>query len=587
MPAGDTTRREAMTSPPCLQLEELAPRHEAGLADLFRALRANGDDALFYPHPLTDEHAAQLCRYAGLDEYFVATSESRIMGYGMLRGWDEGYSVPSLGVAVHPDHRKKGVAESLMRGLIQQARNRGAPHLRMTVADDRGSFIRFCARYGFAFSQLKPGRLLGMLDLRTAVATSKPKVGLCVEQLISWGGGVDFAVTQFRALMTAEPDSSVYLLIPGARPDKHKTLWKDFRYAIKDAIMSMAGRPPRSKSAVDTQTRRVDELVGKMREIDPGLKVRFSASLDDGLSQAVSELRLDAIYLAMRLPESLPDCALVGYVPDYQHRHLPHLFSAKELAERDEVFGALIAGSDAVVMNARAVEEDMRRFASGPLPGMHVLPFSPNLEPEWLTDRPELCEKYAIGGSYFIICNQFWMHKDHLTAFRAMAELARRRPDVTLICTGNTTDYRDPTYFGRLQADAAKLGLGSRLRFLGHIPKRDQIELLKRAVALIQPTLFEGGPGGGSTYEAVAIGQKVLLSDLPVNLEVDGGDVRYFACGDHVALAGLMETALSEATKPRNPAALIAKSEARLRRNGEAIWSSIRSAIDARTRASA
>jgi len=323
-----------------------------------------------------------------------------------------------------------------------------------------------------------------------------------------------------------------------------------------------------------------------MREIDPGLKIRFSAGLDEGLAQAVADLRLDAIYLATRLPGSLPDCALVGYVPDYQHRHLPHLFSAKELAERDEVFGSLVAGSDAVVMNARTVEEDIRRYASGHLPGMHVLPFSPNLEPEWLTDRPELCEKYAVGGSYFIICNQFWMHKDHLTAFHAMAELAQRRPDVSLICTGSMADYRDPTYLGKLQTDAAKLGLGSRLRFLGHIPKRDQIELLKRAVALIQPTRFEGGPGGGSTYEAVAIGQKVLLSDLPVNLEVDGGDVRYFACGDHVALAELMETILSEAISPRNPAALTARSEARLRRNGEAIWGSIRSAIDARMRAS-
>ena len=572
--------------PPYIQLEELAPRHEAGLADLFRALRESGDDGLFYPHALTNEVAGRLCRYAGLDQYFVATLEGRIIGYGMLRGWDEGYSVPSLGVAVHPDHRQKGVAESLMRGLIRQARNRSAPHLRMTVADDRARFIRFCARYGFVFSQLSPGRLLGMLDLRAAVAADKPKIGLCADQLISWGGGMDFVVNQFRAMMTAEPDASVHLLIPGAKPDKHKARWKAFRHAIKDAFKAKAGRPPLPKSPADTQTRRVDELVGMMREIDPGLKIRFSAGLDEGLAQAVADLRLDAIYLATRLPGSLPDCALVGYVPDYQHRHLPHLFSAKELAERDEVFGALIAGSDAVVMNARAVEEDMRRYASEPLPGMHVLPFSPNLEPEWLTDRPDLCDKYAVGGSYFIICNQFWMHKDHLTAFRAMAELARRRPDISLICTGNTTDYRDPTYFGRLQADAAKLGLGSRLRFLGHIPKRDQIELLKRAVALIQPTLFEGGPGGGSTYEAVAIGQKVLLSDLPVNLEVDGGDVRYFACGDHVALAGLMETTLNEATKPRNPAALIAKSEARLRRNGEAIWGSIRSAIDARMRAS-
>ncbi|NDA78906.1 MAG: glycosyltransferase [Actinobacteria bacterium] len=136
----------------------------------------------------------------------------------------------------------------------------------------------------------------------------------------------------------------------------------------------------------------------------------------------------------------------------------------------------------------------------------------------------------------------------------------------------------------RLQKVLATLGLGSRLRFLGHIPKRDQIELLKHAVALVQPTLFEGGPGGGSTYEAVALGQRVLLSDLPVNLEVDGGDVRFFPKGDHAALAQLMKEALEVPARQGDPADLLAQSERRLRRNGEAIWTSIQDAISTRRR---
>jgi len=240
-----------------------------------------------------------------------------------------------------------------------------------------------------------------------------------------------------------------------------------------------------------------------------------------------------------------------------------------------------------MVMNAKAVAEDMRRFTPNPLPGLHVLPFSPNLNPEWLQDRPEVLTSYGVEGPYFIICNQFWMHKDHLTAFRAMAEIVRSRPGVSLICTGGTTDYRDPTYFGKLEAEAARLGLGSRLRFLGHIPKRDQIELLKHAVALVQPTLFEGGPGGGSTYEAVALGQRVLLSDLPVNMEVDGGGVRFFPKGDHASLAQLMEEALGEPVRRGDSADLIAQSERRLRRNGEAIWTSIQDAISTRRRGQA
>ena len=411
-----------------------------------------------------------------------------------------------------------------------------------------------------------------------------PRVGICADVLIGWAGGMDLVVYVARSMKAARPAGGLVLLVPGEAPVRAKLTWKLFRYAVKDAVTALLRRRRLKQYPYETRSQAITELIGRMREVYPAIEVRYSAGLDDGLAQAAADLRLDVIYLAMRLPKPRPDCALVGYVPDYQHRHLPHLFSSKELAERDEVFGRLVAGSDAMAMNAKVVAEDMRRFTPEPVPGLHVLPFSPNLNLQWLQDRPELLTSYGVAGPYFIICNQFWMHKDHLTAFRAMAEIVRSRPGVSLICTGGTTDYRDPTYFGKLKSEAAKLGLESQLRFLGHIPKRDQIELLKHAVALVQPTLFEGGPGGGSTYEAVALGQRVLLSDLPVNLEVDGGDVRFFPCGDYLALARLMTTVLDEAPKQRDPAALSANSEARLRRNGEAIWASIDSAITARKR---
>ena len=407
-------------------------------------------------------------------------------------------------------------------------------------------------------------------------------MGLCSDVLIGWAGGRDLVVMTATAMHAAEPLSRLCLLVPGAEPAEPKFTWKRFRYAVKDALKAVIGRPRLKNSPEATLILARSELISRIRANVPGLEVRYCAGLDDDLKQTAADLRLDAIYLAMRLPTPRPHCALIGYVPDYQHRHLPHLFSAKELALRDEISGMLIDSSDAVVMNARVVAEDMRRFKGEPLPGLHALPFAPNLDQEWLQPRPWLLSAYEIAGPYFIVCNQFWMHKDHLTAFRAMAEVLKRRPDVTLVCTGGTDDYRDPGYFVKLKNEAAKLGLGSRLRLVGHIPKRDQIELLKHAVALIQPTLFEGGPGGGSTYEAVALGQRVLLSDLPVNREADSGDIRFFPCGDHLTLSRLMEMALAEVPKPHDEATLLAQSEASLRRYGEAVWGAIRDATSAK-----
>ena len=570
-----------MRQPP-VQVEELAPRHLEALSRLFTDIAASGDEAVFHPHPLTEEEAGRLCRSQGLDQYFVAMSAGEAVAYGMLRGWEEGFTEPSLGLAVHPLRHRQGLGRLMGAFLIDVARQRGADSLRLSVYANNDSALGLYKSLGFFLTPVAGGKLLGRLQFSTSRPSSQLKVGVCAEGLIGWGGGMDLLVNIVRAMNAVEPSTSIYLLVPGASAAEPRFSWKSLRFAIKDALKALLGRPRLKQNPEFTQARLVSEVINRLQEHVPRLIVRHSAGLREGLAVAAADLELDAVFLAMRLPKPRPSCALIGYVPDYQHKYLSHLFSAKEVSSRDKIFGQLVMGSDAMIMNARSVSYDMARFTSKSPAALHAMPFAPNLNPEWLQDRLELLTPYAIGGPYFIVCNQFWAHKDHATAFRALAEIAKRWPNISLICTGATDDYREPTYFGKLEAEVTKLGLRSRIRFLGHIPKRDQIELLKHALALVQPTLFEGGPGGGSTYEAVALGQRVILSDLPVNLEIDGGDVRFFKCGDHVALSKLMENVLSEAPAPRYHAALLARSSARLRRNGEAIWGAIRAAISTR-----
>ena len=141
------------------------------------------------------------------------------------------------------------------------------------------------------------------------------------------------------------------------------------------------------------------------------------------------------------------------------------------------------------------------------------MPFAPAACPEWLEDEPSLLRRYRAKGRYFIICNQFWIHKNHALAFKAFEAISTDYPDVNLICTGATYDYRSETHFSELQRFLKQRGLASRVRCLGVIPKRHQVELVKGATALIQPSLFEGGPGGLSVYDAVALDTLVLDSE--------------------------------------------------------------------------
>ena len=52
--------------------------------------------------------------------------------------------------------------------------------------------------------------------------------------------------------------------------------------------------------------------------------------------------------------------------------------------------------------------------------------------------------------------------------------------------------------------------------------------------------MFEGSPGGFSVADAVAYGVPVLISDIPMNHEVDVGEVKYFDVNNEDSLANLL-----------------------------------------------
>jgi ribosomal-protein-alanine N-acetyltransferase len=135
------------------------------LAAFLESLHAAGDEATFHPHPLTREAAWAIAHRTGRDVYLAAIKDGTIVGYGMLRGWDEGFDIPSLGVAVHPQHRGAGIARLMMGALHEIARQQGAPRIRLTVDADHTAAQRLYRSLGYLLEPLGNGRLVGSLDI--------------------------------------------------------------------------------------------------------------------------------------------------------------------------------------------------------------------------------------------------------------------------------------------------------------------------------------------------------------------------------------------------------------------------------------
>ena len=139
------------------------------LGVLFAELREDPDSVHFHPHPFTTDEARRIAERRGIlqDLYFGAFLDDRLVGYGMLRGWDEGYVIPSFGVAVGSTYRGLGVGRLLLRSAISMARARGAQTMMLKVHPENSSAKHLYESEGFIFDPVPVagGQLKGLLAL--------------------------------------------------------------------------------------------------------------------------------------------------------------------------------------------------------------------------------------------------------------------------------------------------------------------------------------------------------------------------------------------------------------------------------------
>lgn len=355
-----------------------------------------------------------------------------------------------------------------------------------------------------------------------------PRIALLADSLAYWTGGVDFLRFCVSALNSVSPETCWPVLLP--LKSKKKVLVA----LVKSGVKKLAGMKKISLARIPS-----NELIGTLTSSGARVaSVEYRDSLP-GLAGAMRSCGAEMLFPCDKsLGRSFP-CPWIGYIPDLQHKRLPHWFSERERLMRDKLFSKLLAEASAVVVNAATVIRDIEEFYPHHKARLFALPFCPpaNLIRFSELSGIEVRTKYGLPAQYFMVSNQFWIHKSHETAFIALRQVRDAGHDVHLVCTGNTFDYRWPDHFNYLQGIIERNNLRSHIHILGMISKSDQLAIMHESIAVIQPTLFEGGPGGGAVYDAVSIGVPSIVSDIQVNREIDIGIVRFFTAGSAESLA--------------------------------------------------
>ncbi|MBU2623742.1 MAG: glycosyltransferase family 4 protein [Proteobacteria bacterium] len=356
----------------------------------------------------------------------------------------------------------------------------------------------------------------------------------------SWAGGMEFIRILVNALVQNDQEFECKVtLVFHERYLFHglnEVIWTTLR-AAKDIITKRHLEPKKSPNR--------QLLLDFMKNIEGDFRVESYNGHSGSLSSCLKRINPDVLFAPRNLVNQKYSIPWISYIPDFQHKYYPHFFSSVECLNRDINFATIIRDAPAIIVNSDSARQDIYKYFPYARSRIFTLPFAAAPVASWFTpSREDMSLKYGLPRKYFLICNQFWIHKSHITAFEALHDLLIRKGNkeyCNIVCTGKPDDYRCPEYYEELKQKIRSLGMKDRIFLLGFVPKADQIQIMKESIAVIQPTLFEGGPGGGSVYDAIALGVPAIISDIPVNREIHAEGVRFFPVGSFEALSGIME----------------------------------------------
>ena len=253
-----------------------------------------------------------------------------------------------------------------------------------------------------------------------------------------------------------------------------------------------------------------------------------------------SPVKIDAVSHS-DAPVKLPR---ILWIADFQHIHLPQMFTEFQLKEREINLRKSVEESDTVILSSNDAFNDFKNVYPEYADKCEILHFVAIPENDIYSKTDSIAEatikKYNLPEKYFYVPNQFWKHKNHKIVFEAISILKQKDINVHVVFSGNTKDERNPDYFDELLNFIKERNITENVHILGIIERNELFYLLRNCVSLINPSLFEGW--SSTVEEAKSIGKNCILSDLAVHREQNPPDSVYFPVNDANILAELMQT---------------------------------------------
>jgi glycosyltransferase involved in cell wall biosynthesis len=225
----------------------------------------------------------------------------------------------------------------------------------------------------------------------------------------------------------------------------------------------------------------------------------------------------------------------LAWIPDFQHRALPHQFGRLAWYRREAGFRLQIAASTKILLSSAAAERDCQVYYPASRAKTHVARFAVPVD-DWPkpADAEAMLRAAGMPRDFVFLPNQIWHHKNHALAIDAASILARRGSRRTIVATGHGLDPRRPYYRAELVSRIRECKAERNFIMLDGVDHELVKAMMTTTNALLNPSRFEGW--STTVEEAKAIGTPMLLSDISVHRE-QAPSARFFDIEDAEELA--------------------------------------------------
>ena len=214
----------------------------------------------------------------------------------------------------------------------------------------------------------------------------------------------------------------------------------------------------------------------------------------------------------------------IFWIPDFQYKYYPTFFSEEEITYRNNNYNKIAQYQGKLILSSKSCQDDYLMSFPNNKSNVVVVPFVSYIEKEICSinehKETETLSKYSLSkGKYIYIPNQFWKHKNHIVVIEAINTIIEKNKDFdfSFVFTGALEDYRNPEYIEQLKKSLEDEKIKKYVNNLNFVSRDEQLIIMKNALFIIQPSLFEGW--GTVLEDAKVFDKRVLLSDIPVHEE--------------------------------------------------------------------